>query len=1624
VKQRKAVKGRPAFLPANNIKYLNNNSIGIMLAISKPCMSKTFHMTCCNNPIFKNFIIVVSLFFHVNSSGNVYYVSTSGNDSRTSVEAQNPSTPWKTINKINSFSSLKPGDSVLFQKGGTYYGTLTPSASGSQTKPIVFGAYGIGANPIISGFTELTAWSLASGNIYYAILDVAALNMVTIDGLVQSMGRYPNSSYLTYTAHSGNTSITGASVGTIPFDPAGGELVIRKNRWILDKHPLTQKSGTTLTYSGISGSSYTPTDGNGYFIQGHLATLDKDGEWFYDIAAKKLYVHFGSGTPTGKVVKAASLTQNVYVNYWTNFSFRDISFEGANLYGAYLIGTSNISFDNCTFSDEGDTGIWGSSLQNFSIKNSRINNALNHGIYFEQQCNNSVADSLIVTNTGMIAGAGRSGDLNQIGILMIGDGNTIQNCSVLKSGYIGIYFQGNNTLITHNLVDSFCTIKDDGSGIYTYTGFSDANIYVNRRVIGNIVVNGVGAGDGTYDNRPVHVHGIYMDDATRNVELADNTFANCGGSGIFIHGSHHLNILNNRVFNNTTSLLMFEDNNAGTALIRSNDIRHNQFFAKGDLQTVTTLRSINNDMDQFGTMDSNYYCKPIGDSFVIETLQNKDGASVNHGFDLYKWKSFSGKDLSSKTAPKKNASYSLKSLVGNNLLVNGSFDTNLNGTSFWAPANNAKISLVNSKLDGGSLQLSYTSQSTSDKFVYLTLDIGAIQPGKNYLLKFSLLGTKNKGSIQAFLRQKNTPYSELSIRKYCQLSTSRTENELLFSMPTAESAAFLVLQVNEYDSTFCIDNIVLKEADVDLLNPDDFIRFEYNPSNSPKVINVAGKAFVDVEGNLYDRNFSLAPWTSIILLDTRLSNLTSQWTGATSNQWSNPANWINGLVPSLSSDVVIPTGKAPFPILTDNAAVNALNIQKDATLTIGANTLSVSGAMAGTGALIGLKTSNLSLAGNHAQNLNFAPGSEKLNNLSLNHFAPTIVTLNTPLLIYTSIDWTTTNATLDLNNKAVTLLSDATATASIGQVFGNLTGATNVTVERFIPKNNNRAWRLLSVPTLGQTINQAWQEGQTAGVDSVKGYGTILTSNSANWAANGYDDKSAGNSLLAYDPAADDLFGVSSTASSIATASGYLIYIRGDRSVKQSATLAGTTQTILRSTGKLYLGTQPPITIQADRSALIGNVYPSAIDLRKLILGGGTTNTSISIWDPKLIGSYGLGGYQTLTKDGDNYIVIPGGGSFGSSGSISNTVQSGQAFFVYAIGSNGSLTFTESAKTPGSNNNVFSPPAIGNSKRFIINLSAITDTAINLADGTMQLFDDSYDQGVDELDAKKRFNFGESIFISSNNEQLAVEKRTAFAPNDTVFLGIDNLKQLNYQLELDPRNIDLNTLSAWLEDGYTNMTTNFSLNTKTTVNFSVDANVNSKAANRFRIVFKQNQILPLKFVDVTAARKLKNVEVYWATTDEATVGKYQIERSNDGSNFVTVGEVTGKKSAGSANYIWTDQYPLQTLSYYRVKAIDDNGSNIYSSVVKVNYDSDQIGVMRIYPNVSANNNITLEVTDLPKGVYSLLVTNGNGQVLLNKNASHAGGFYKNKIQLPNLSSGLYFLELKGSSTSQVQIFTR
>ena len=590
----------------------------------------------------KNILIIACLFLNTIASATDYYISSTGNDANNGLSA---STPWNSIAKVNSsFSILKPGDAILFKRGEIFYGTITINKSGSIGSPITIGAYGTGENPVITGFTTISGWTNEGNGIYSKVIASAAqTNMVTIDGVNTGMGRYPNSTYLTYESFSTNVSITDVGLGDAT-DWAGAEVVIKKNNWTLDRCIITDHSGDKITYTSL-GSDLSATANYGYFIQNDLRCVDSYGEWYHNTSTGKFYMFFGTVDPATKLVKVSTINNLLY-NYTGSdyIKIENLSFIGSiNSAVDFSWGADHCTMQNCSVSFAGEDGIRFSGNYGI-IDNNTVHDCNRTGIGTFYNGTNTVITNNTITNIGLVKGLNKS--VSGVWSPMYGIAVEYNNClvqynTVENVAYIGIGVAGAaaNGTIQNNSINNACLILNDGGGIYT--GGAHTSLIID----GNIVLNSLGNIDGSGDSRAL-AEGIFLDVSASNVYVRNNTVANCSNSGIKLNRSHDNTFENNTTFNNFSGIIF--ENWTESTTINNENLTGNIFFAKASTQFSLRIESQLNDITGFGTADNNYYARPIDDSKVFYTYQPSTGSRTN---TLAEWRSFMNQDADSHKSP-------------------------------------------------------------------------------------------------------------------------------------------------------------------------------------------------------------------------------------------------------------------------------------------------------------------------------------------------------------------------------------------------------------------------------------------------------------------------------------------------------------------------------------------------------------------------------------------------------------------------------------------------------------------------------------------------------------------------------------------------------------------------------------------------------------------------------------------------------------------------------------------------------------------------------------------------------------------------------------------------------------
>ncbi len=747
------------------------------------------------------------------------------------------------------------------------------------------------------------------------------------------------------------------------------------------------------------------------------------------------------------------------------------------------------------------------------------------------------------------------------------------------------------------------------------------------------------------------------------------------------------------------------------------------------------------------------------------------------------------------------------------------------------------------------------------------------------------------------------------------------------------------------------------------------------------------------------------------------------------------------------------TGVSSFHHVTLNSSAdlqiaNAITINGALTLTDGLfdindQTLTLNGSFSGdvVNALKGTQASNLVIGSSFnsaGQSIYFdqSTGTDNnyIRNLTLNNSIDLGNKLNIAGGASAGSITIATGVTLSTNDH-LSLKSNATGTARLaalpvdgsGNATAYITGKVNI--ERFVPAA--RGWRLLSAPVKasgGPTINETWQEGlTTASVnpDLYPGFGVKICGGSS---ANGYDTSSTPNTFIKiYNNATNSFTALPASPGTnipISTYPGYFLYIRGDRSVDMLQGLsAAVTTALMRTKGQVKTGNQI-INVNSTNYTLLGNPYPSAIDFHSLTKSN--VNDVIYIWDPKLAGTYGIGGYVTLSWNSGTL-------SYDATASVSNVSQyipSGEAVLIESADhiNPGTITIKESDKTTNGCDQVFR--ANGLDQKLRVNLYlANTDSTSSLLDGVLTTYDDDNMNAVDNNDAKKINGSNQSIGIKRAGKMLAIERRKTITETDSIFLNIFQMKVQQYKLEIVIDNMDNTGMIAILKDSYSNTTDNFPLqmNGTTNVPFIITADPASYATGRFSIVFVPMAPVPVTITRVNAYQQETNIAVEWQTENETNMRHYEVERSVDGTGFIKINNSpVPALNNGSGNYQFIDNRPVKGINYYRVVSVSNEAAKKYSNIVKVNIKAmENEPAISIYPNPVAGNTIHLELTNIETGIYHLQLFNSAGQSLLVKTikqqeVSPSGSFDVNCKFPP----GTYQLRLTGNGLNLKTAFIK
>ena len=435
------------------------------------------------NVVKKVLILLLAIAWPISAwAGVTYYVSNASPVGSDSNNGTSISSPWLTIAKINA-STFRPGDSVLLNRGCTWREQLTVVSSGTSGNPITFGAYGSGANPVISGADLVGAWSNYSENVWQATV-----------------------------ANQPNVVILSGAVGT---KCTSLEQLTAQGCWFWG-------GGTLYLYSASSPASAYPSPGAEAGRRSYALYLDGCSYLNFnniDLVAGNLYSIFMDGETSNIAYDSVGILKAYTegINHQSQYraSYVVIQNSVAAFNGAvgilatgntdhWTIQNNTVYNNGYTYEQGGVENTWGGGIKLVSGPGVTcgLHVIKNNTVYYNGYKGNGVARACPVPNKGFGIWVDTVGTV----------GNTVEYNNVFNNADDGIYIEKSSSQrvdynLSHGNAGNGISVSDsDGinsSGTYNngvYNNTSYGNALAGLAVIGNYNQSGLSVYNNTLEN--------------------------------------------------------------------------------------------------------------------------------------------------------------------------------------------------------------------------------------------------------------------------------------------------------------------------------------------------------------------------------------------------------------------------------------------------------------------------------------------------------------------------------------------------------------------------------------------------------------------------------------------------------------------------------------------------------------------------------------------------------------------------------------------------------------------------------------------------------------------------------------------------------------------------------------------------------------------------------------------------------------------------------------------------------------------------------------------------------------------------------------------------------------------
>ncbi len=169
--------------------------------------------------------------------------------------------------------------------------------------------------------------------------------------------------------------------------------------------------------------------------------------------------------------------------------------------------------------------------------------------------------------------------------------------------------------------------------------------------------------------------------------------------------------------------------------------------------------------------------------------------------------------------------------------------------------------------------------------------------------------------------------------------------------------------------------------------------------------------------------------------------------------------------------------------------------------------------------------------------------------------------------------------------------------------------------------------------------------------------------------------------------------------------------------------------------------------------------------------------------------------------------------------------------------------------------------------------------------------------------------------------------------------------------------------------------------------------------------------LPVELVSFNGIAFDDHNRLEWVTASETNNDYFDVERSDDGINFFSIGRVDGHGTTSMRNdYTFNDYSPIEGTNYYRLKQVDFNGSVSYSQIVTLEFHRGNMSVTNIKPNPTSGE-VNFDFNSPSESSIHVVITDVTGRVVRDEYREIKAGTTLINTMIDQTGPGIYTLSV-------------